>query len=61
LEATGGSDCVVRIWDVASANLIAEQLGHSSCIKTLQFSNDDKQLISGGLDGNIMVWNVFDD
>ena len=57
--ATAGSEQIVRLWDTSSGNLIAENKGHSACINTLAFSHDDKQLVSGGKDGNIFLWNIF--
>ena len=57
--ATGGSEQIVKLWDVATGNLIGEGNGHSGCIKSLAFSWDDKQLVSGGEDGNILLWNIF--
>lgn len=59
LFATGGSEQVVKLWDVGSGQLIAEGNGHSGCIRSVAFSYDDKQLVSGGDDGNILLWNIF--
>ena len=57
--ATGGSDQVVKIWSMETGLLITDCLGHSGTISDLQFSPDCKQLISTGLDGAIIVWNIF--
>ncbi|KAL4432056.1 hypothetical protein ABPG74_017792 [Tetrahymena malaccensis] len=57
---TGGSEQIVKIWDFATGKLIAQGRGHSGCINTVSFSPDNKQVISGGRDGNILVWNVYD-
>jgi WD40 repeat protein len=56
---SGGNDAVVRVWDVASGSLIAEGIGHSGTVRDVQFSPDDKQIISCGSDGAILVWNVY--
>lgn len=56
---TGGSEQVVRLWDVASGRVLEEGTGHSGTINTVAFSADDKQFISGGKDGSIFLWNVY--
>ncbi|EGR30971.1 WD40 repeat protein [Ichthyophthirius multifiliis] len=58
--ATGGSQQVVKIWEFSTGKLVGEGKGHSGTINTVCFSFDDKQIISGGCDGNIFVWNIFD-
>jgi WD40 repeat protein len=58
--ATGGSgDCAVRLWHYSSASVVATGVGHSSTIRSLQFSPDGKQLVSVGEDGGVLVWNIF--
>lgn len=57
---TGGSEQAIKIWDAVSGKLISEGRGHSGCVNTVTFSADDRQVISGGRDGNIFVWNIFD-
>lgn len=58
--ATGGSEQTIKIWEVSSGKLISTGRGHSGCINTVTFSADDRQVLSGGRDGNIFVWNIFD-
>lgn len=57
--ATGGSEQIVRLWDLAAGKVLAEGTGHSGCINTVAFSADDKQIVSGGRDGSILVWNLY--
>jgi WD40 repeat protein len=57
--ATGGTDQVVKLWDARTCRVVTEGLGHSGCIRDVQFSPDDKQLLSVGDDGNIFVWNLY--
>ena len=57
--ATGGSETVVKLWDIGTGSIIGEGTGHSGCVKSLAFSADDKQIVSGGEDGNILLWNIF--
>lgn len=58
--ATGGTAQLLKIWDVETMELIASQEGHSGGIMDLKFSPDDKQLVSVGEDGIILVWNIYE-
>ena len=55
--ATGGTDSIVRIWDI-KGNLIHTLKGHSSEIWNVRFSPDGKTLASCSRDGTIKFWNV---
>lgn len=57
--ATGGSNKTLKIWDAQNGQLVAEGYGHSAAINTVAFAADDKQLLSGGKDGVIILWNIF--
>lgn len=57
--ATGGNDCIVKLWDVASGELLMDGVGHSGGVRGLAFSPDDRQLVSAGDDGSIFIWNVY--
>ncbi len=59
IMATGGTDNTVRVWDVRMGKLLQEGVGHSAKVTGLQFSPDDKQLVSVGDDGCVFVWNVY--
>jgi len=59
--ATGGTAGVVRLWDLYAFKVISEVTGHSNAINSLKFTPDDKQIISGGSDGSIFIWCVFED
>ncbi len=56
--ATGGTACVVRLWDYDSAKVISTGVGHSSTITSIAFSPDDKQIVSVGEDGGVYIWSV---
>ena len=58
--ATGGTAQLLKIWDVETMELLASQEGHSGGIMDLKFSPDDKQLVSVGEDGIILVWNIYE-
>lgn len=51
---------IVQLWDYDSARLLSETKGHSLPISSISFSNDDKLLVSGGEDGAVYIWNIFD-
>jgi WD40 repeat protein len=61
--AVGCSGGHVGLWDArTNAPLSAASgagQGHTSDVSGLSFSPDDRQLVSGGLDGNCFVWNVY--
>ncbi len=59
LFATGGVEQIVRLWDLSSGKIITEGTGHSGAVNTLAFSADDRQLVSGGKDGSIFLWNIY--
>jgi WD40 repeat protein len=59
LVAVGGADCVVRLFDSLEYALVAECVGHSDAVLSVKFSPDDRQLVSTGADGCVLVWNVY--
>ncbi len=60
--ATGGTAGVVRLWALQlphSVRFVSEVRGHSKAINCLEFSQDDKQIVSVGEDGGIFIWCVY--
>jgi WD40 repeat protein len=62
---SGGSDKVIKVWDVQNLNLIHSlPQAHSETIYDLIFSPDGQKLVSCSRDKNIKIWqikrNVFD-
>ncbi len=57
--ATGGMLGIVRIYDFTTGQFVTECRAHSSTITCVKFSPDDKQIISTGRDGLVVVWNFF--
>ena len=49
---------MIKVWD-KNGNQISTGIGHSAQISDVEFSPDEKQLLSVGLDGNIFVWNIY--
>jgi len=58
LLASGSKTGTIRLWDLAGANLLAEQPAHSHGVESLAFSPDGKTLASGGWDQRVRVWDV---
>jgi WD40 repeat protein len=56
--ATGNFDHTVKIWDVATGNILKEFIGHKSYVRSVAFSPDDETLVSGSGRGIINIWKV---
>ena len=52
------SDYVVRTWDTQTGALIKEFQGHTSYLVGASFSAKDESVVSGAMDGKILVWDV---
>lgn len=48
----------IRLWDVASGDEIAMLKGHTSEVRSLAFTSDSRQLLSGGDDGALRIWSM---
>ena len=58
LVAAGSLDTVVRIWDVATGNLVERLKGHRDSVYSVAFTPDGKGLVSGSLDKTLKYWDV---
>lgn len=56
--AAGSLDTVVRIWEVASAQLVERLRGHRDSVYSVAFTPDGKGLVSGSLDKTLKYWDV---
>ena len=56
---TGGMSGVVRVYDFSNGTFIADCKAHSNTVTCVKFSSDDKQIVSTGKDGLVVVWNFF--
>ncbi len=58
LMACGSSNAVIKIIPTSWQGTIYELTGHTNKIKSLAFTPDSKRLISAGVDGQIILWNI---
>ena len=58
--AFGGDDLLVKVADFATNEVVAIGVGHSKGVVSVQWTPDEKQLVSAGEDASICVWNFFD-
>ena len=54
----GGSWGTVKLWDVATRTNIATLGSHTSWVRSVVFSPDGKEIVSGAGDGTILLWDV---
>jgi WD40 repeat protein len=52
------SDPVLRVWDTATGESVAELEGHTSWISTVLFSRDGRRLFAASADQSISVWQT---
>eukprot|EP00741_Cyanophora_paradoxa_P019975 tig00021179_g19279.t1 len=57
--ATGGHDQLVKLWSFAEGRLVGTGVGHSGAVLDVAFSPDERQVVSTGADGAVMIWNVY--
>ena len=56
--ASGGSDNLIRIWDLATAAEVGRLVGHEGSVATLDCDQD--VLVSGGYDATVRIWSIKD-
>ena len=56
LVAGGCSDCVVRIWDAKTGDLVDVLEGHTDIVSSVAFTPDRKGLVSGSWDRTVKRW-----
>src|SRR5262249_52359750 len=52
------TDCMVKLWGVASGRERATLTGHTTFVTSIAFSPDGKKLASAAAGGTIMLWDM---
>ena len=55
---TGSYDATIKLWDIASGQLLKSYGGHSSPVSSVALSPDGGFFVSGDQDGSIKLWAV---
>ncbi len=60
LLASGSHDYTIKLWEVATGNLVRTLSGHTDDVNSVAFSPDGRLLASGSEDTTIRLWYVGD-
>ncbi len=52
---------VIKIWELATAQLVKEYRGHNKSISSVSWAADNMHIASGSYDGTVRVWKAFGD
>lgn len=58
LVFSGGHDNLIKVWDVATGNMIYSMAGHEDWVYDISLSLDEKTVYSAGFDKVIKVWDL---
>lgn len=58
LIASGGTECVVKLWDARSGRRITKFVGHTDNIRSILISEDSSTIITASSDQTIKVWST---
>mmetsp|Transcript_9488 Transcript_9488/g.22533 ORF Transcript_9488/g.22533 Transcript_9488/m.22533 type:complete len:1099 (+) Transcript_9488:75-3371(+) len=60
--STAGGSYAIYVWSIQTGNVLEVLTSHESYVQTMQFSpaaNHPGQLVSGGWDGKVCVWDLY--
>lgn len=57
--AAGGSDNLIRVWDLASQTEQVRLIGHTGSVGTLAWDAQRGQLVSGSFDTTVRIWQLW--
>jgi RNA polymerase sigma factor (sigma-70 family) len=58
LVGTSAFDSTVRVWDVASGQMLHQLTGHHPWAESVAVAPDNKTLICGCVDGGMRIWDI---
>ncbi len=56
--ASGGSDNMVRVWDLSTQKVVNNFVGHTGSIAALASDPSGKLLVSGSFDTTVRLWQI---
>jgi WD40 repeat protein len=56
--ASGAGDKVVNIWSLATGQLMARLVGHTTDVETVAFTPDNRYVISSSEDKSLRIWSL---
>ncbi|CUG89836.1 WD40 repeat-containing protein, putative [Bodo saltans] len=59
LLVTSGTDQVVKLWEPRTLSVVTTGYAHSGTVTDVGFTCDNRQVLSCGDEGAVMVWNVY--